>query len=95
MQQIINRKLYDTENAELIATDRYWDGSNFERHGRNIYLYKGNANGNFFSYHTTLWQGERDHIEALTKEQATDLYEDLPEQEIDFEEAFGVEPEGA
>lgn len=94
MQQVINRKLYDTEKAEVVATDRYWDGSNFERHGRNQTLMKG-KNGNFFMHYTTLWQGERNRLEAVTKEQAMDLYEDLPEQEMDFSEAFGVEPEEA
>ena len=33
MKQIINRKVYDTEKATVIASDRYWDGSNFERSG--------------------------------------------------------------
>ena len=94
MQQVINRKLYDTDKAVLIAHNRYWDGNNFERSGRNTYLYKGN-NGNFFSSHITLWQGERDHILALSKKEAMDLYEDLPEQEMDFEEAFGIELEEA
>jgi hypothetical protein len=94
MKQIIDRKVYDTETATLITSDRYWDGSNFERSGRNTYLYK-TKNGNYFSYHTTQWQGERDSIEALTVEQAKDLYEQLPEHEADFEAAFGEKPEEA
>lgn len=94
MQQVINRKLYDTEEAEVIATDRYWDGSNWDRHGRTQTLMRG-KNGNFFVYRETRWQGERDRIEVVSKEQAMDLYEDLPEQEMDYQEAFGVEPEEA
>ena len=94
MKQIINRKVYDTKTATLIASDRYWDGSNFERHGRNTYLYK-TTKGNFFSYHTTQWQGERDSIEALTVDQAKDLYEQLPEHDLSFEVAFGEKPEEA
>lgn len=94
MKQIIDYKLYDTNKAVLVASDRFWDGSNWERHGRNTYLYKG-KNGSFFAHHTTQWQGERDHIEALTIEQAKDLYESLPECDLDFESAFGEKPEEA
>ena len=87
MKQIINRKLYDTEKATLIASDRYWDGSNFERNGRNTYLYR-TPKGAYFRHNTTLWRGERDTIQALTLEQALDLYEKLPEHEVEFTEAF-------
>ena len=91
MQQIIDRKKYDTETATLIASNRYWDGSNFERGGRNTYLYK-TAKGNFFAQHTTQWQGESDTLEALTVDEAKDMYEDLREHDEDFEAAFGVKP---
>jgi hypothetical protein len=94
MKQVINRKVYDTKTATLVASDRFWDGSNWERHGRNTYLYK-TAKGNFFAYHTTQWQGERDSIEALTVDEAKDLYERLPEHDLDFEAAFGEKPEEA
>lgn len=92
MQQIIDSKVYDTDTATLITSDRYWDGSNWERHGRNTYLYK-TPNGRFFAHHTTCWQGERDHIEPLTLEDAKRLYEQLPEYALDFEAAFGEKPE--
>ena len=94
MKQIIDRKVYDTETAQLAASNRYWDGSNWERQGRNTYLYK-TAKGNFFAYHTTQWQGESDTITALTVDEAKDLYEDLREHDQDFEAAFGVKPEEA
>lgn len=94
MKKVIGGKSYDTETAELVASDRYWDGSNWERHGRNTYLYK-TAKGNFFLHHTTMWQGERDSIEPVSVEEAKGYYEQLPEQELDFAEAFGVEPEEA
>lgn len=94
MKQIIDRKLYDTDKSKLVASDRYWDGSNFERHGRNTYLYK-TQNGRFFAYHTTQWQGERNYIEALNDEQAKSLYEELPDHDLEFAVAFGEEPEEA
>ena len=46
-------------------------------------------------HHTTMWQGERDSIEPVSVEEAKGYYEQLPEQELDFAEAFGVEPEEA
>jgi hypothetical protein len=94
MKQIINGKQYDTDKADLVASDRYWDGSNWERNGRNTYLYR-TKRGNYFAHYTTCWQGERNSIAALTIEEAKDLFENLPEQEMTFEEAFGVAPEEA
>ena len=94
MQQIVNGLNYDTEKADLVAHDRYFDGSNWERHGRNTYLYRTKA-GRFFLHHTTLWQGERDHIEPVSPDEARQYYEDLPEHEMAYEEAFGEAPEEA
>ena len=94
MRQIVNGKLYDTEKAQLVAHDRYWDGSNWDRHGRNSYLYK-TRKGNFFVYHQTFWQGERDRIQPVTESEARLWYETLPEHEMEYEEAFGEPPEEA
>jgi hypothetical protein len=94
MQRIINGMNYDTNTAEVVATDRYWDGSNWDRHGRTQTLYK-TKKGNFFMFYETRWQGERDRLEALSVEEAKIQYEELPEQEMDYLEAFGVDPEKA
>ncbi len=91
MERIIDRMRYDTEKSETVASDYYWDGSNYERGGRNTYLMK-TSNGRFFLYRTTLWQGETDTIEPLDADKAKDAYESLPEQTMDFKEAFGEEP---
>ncbi|MFH1147459.1 MAG: hypothetical protein V1736_07105 [Pseudomonadota bacterium] len=74
-------------DAEVIASDCYWDGHNFERHGRNTYLYK-TPKGRYFATYLTMWEGERDHLEPLSVEDAIRLFQDLPEKEMDFEEAF-------
>jgi len=91
MKAVIGGVRYDTEKAQIIAHDCYWDGHNMERNGRNTYLYK-TPNGRYFAVHLTLWQGERDRIEPLTKDEAIYLYERLPEKEVEFEEAFPGEP---
>jgi hypothetical protein len=94
MKQIVNKKVYDTETANLVADDRYWDGSNYDRNGRNNYLFK-TSKGEFFTYHQTCWQGERDRIEPVNKDVAMELYETLPEQSMSYQDAFNVIPEQA
>jgi len=95
MKQVISGIKYDTEKAVIIADDCYWDGHNWERNGRNTFLYK-TQNGRYFVVRQTLWQGERDQLEPLTIDEAIMLYGQLPEKYIEFEEAFpGVEVEEA
>ena len=65
MEQIVNGLKYDTEKADLVASNEYWDGHNWDRDGRNTYLYK-TENGRYFLLHTSRWEGERDRIEPVT-----------------------------
>lgn len=92
MTRIVDGKRYSVKNAELIADDAFWDGHNFERHGRNTFLFK-TKNDNYFSVTRTQWQGERDELTPLTRDEAIALYEQLDDAEaMDFEDAFpGVE----
>ena len=95
MKQVIGGKVYDTETGILVASDRYWDGNNFERHGRNQFLYK-TKKGNVFVLITTLWVGERDKIIPVTKDEAKSLWSSsLIEHEMSYEEAFEETPEEA
>ena len=95
MKQVIDGKQYDTESAILIADDQYWDGHNWERRGKNKYLYK-TKKGNYFLMITTLWAGERDYLKPLPNEEtAKEYYENLPEHEVNWEVAFGRLPEEA
>jgi hypothetical protein len=94
MEQIVDGLKYSTENADLVASDRYRDGSNFDRDGRNTYLYR-TKKGRFFLLHTSRWEGERDSIEPVGEEAARTFYEDLPEHGMSYAEAFGEEPEDA
>ncbi len=97
MKAVIGRIKYDTEKAVLIASNRYWDGSNWIRYGRNIYLWRS-PNGRYFSTNITisgylpmpisLWEGERNTLIPLSLEEAIRLYEELPKKEMEFEEAF-------
>jgi len=95
MNQVIGGKRYNTETATIIASDAYWDGHNFERHGRNTYLYR-TPKGAYFATYLTCWEGENDRIKPLAQDEAIKLFEDLQEKELDFEKAFpGVKVEEA
>lgn len=85
--EVKNGKRYDVSKATLLAGDDYWDGHNYERHGRNSFLYR-TAKGNYFAIHLTRWQGEIDRLEPLTLQEAVNLFENLPEKRISFEQAF-------
>jgi hypothetical protein len=92
MVRIIGRKRYNVKTATLIASDAYWDGNNWERRGRNEFLYR-TPNGGYFTVNLTQWQGERDTLIPVTQEEAIDLFEgSLTEHEVTYAEAFpGVE----
>ncbi len=86
--RIVGKKRYSTKTATLIASDAYWDGSNWERHGRNTFLYR-TPRGAFFTVNLTQWQGEQDTLLPITQDEAIDLYENsLPEHELSYAEAF-------
>lgn len=96
MTRIVGGKRYNTETATLIAHNVYWDGHNFERGGRNCWLYR-TPRGAYFTVTGTFWQGERDTLEPVTEAEARELYEGrLSEHEVSYQEAFpGVTVEEA
>lgn len=86
--RIIDRKRYSTATATLIASDAYWDGHNFERRGRNAFLYR-TPKGAFFVVNQTKWQGEQDTLVPVDIDEAISLYEGpLSEHEVSYEQAF-------
>lgn len=90
IKRIIDRELYNTEKADIVASDEYWDGHNLERQGRNTHLYR-TKKGAFFLGISTQWVGELDRIEPLTLEAAKVQYEQLPKHKMSYKEAFGEE----
>lgn len=87
MERIVDRVRYRVRGSTLLAHDCYWDGRNWERNGRNRFLYR-TPNGRYFAVYLTMWQDERDALVPLTVEEAADLYEELPEHEVEWQEAF-------
>lgn len=88
MTRIVNRTRYDVSTATLLASDAYWDGHNFERRGRNQFLYR-TPRGSYFTVTLTQWQGEQDTIEPVDLDTAISLYEGpLTEHEEEYEAAF-------
>jgi len=96
MAAVHGGKRYDTETATLIADDVYWDGHNFERGGRNTWLYR-TAKGSYFTVTATQWEGERDELTPVSVAEALDLYEEaLPEHVVPYAKAFpGITVEDA
>jgi hypothetical protein len=95
MKRVVGGKRYSVATATLIASDEYWDGHNFEHGGRNTFLYKTRG-GAYFQVNLTQWQGERDNLEPVTRQEAIDLYEGaLTEHPVDYEAAFDAVVEEA
>jgi len=87
-ERIIGRKRYSVETAELIADDCYWDGHNYERSGRQTWLYR-TPKGAFFTVTRTQWQGEDDSLTPISEGEAIELYEGrLSGHHVDYELAF-------
>lgn len=94
LQRVLGGKRYNVATATLLASDEYWDGHSFERDFRNTFLYKTRG-GAYFRVDVNQWQGERDTITPLSRDEARELYENLPVQEVEYEEAFDTVVEEA
>lgn len=94
--QIIDKKRYSTKTATLLAGDDYWDGHNYERSGRQRFLYR-TPKGAYFVVTLSQWKGEQDALTPINQDKAIDLYESsLTEHCVDYEDAFpGVTVEDA
>ena len=88
MQQIINRKIYDTNTASRVTNRGPLN------HGRTSSLYK-TEKGNFFIHSETIWDREYDVITPISEEEAKEVYEAMPYHDMDWETAFGEVPEEA
>ena len=88
ISKVVNGKRYSTDNATLVAHDAYWDGRNFERNGRNTFLYR-TEHGNWFVVNQSQWDGERTQLTPVIESRALELYfGSLEEHEVAFEDAF-------
>ena len=96
MSRVVNQKRYSTKTAELIASNCYWDGHNWERNGRNTFLYR-TPKGAYFMVRLTCWQDERNTLIPIDLDEAIELFEhNLTEHEVSYEKAFpGIKVEDA
>jgi hypothetical protein len=86
--RIVNQRRYSTKTATLLAGDDRWDGHNWERSGRNTFLYK-TPRGAYFVVTLSQWQGEADSLEPITEGEAIRLFEtELTEHRVDYQNAF-------
>lgn len=90
MTAVINRKRYSTATATLLAGNDWWDGHNWERSGRQRYLYR-TPKGALFFVNLTQWQGEASNIEPADEDEALEFFETCARREtnrLDFDAAF-------
>lgn len=86
MTATVNKVRYRVGNSTLLAHDSFG--------GRGVFLYRS-PGGRYFIVRLTQWEGERDTIEPLSEEDAYNLYERLPQKEVNPEEAFSLSIEEA
>ena len=86
-EAVIDRKRYNVETATLLAGDDHWDGHNFERSGRNTWLYR-TPKGSYFSVTLSQWQGEREGLVPLSLDDAISTFEAMSEHRVEYAEAF-------
>ena len=87
MSKIVSGRRYSTKTATVIASDEYWDGYNSDCNGRNTYLLR-TPNGHYFMAMVSMWEDERSCLEPLSENEAIGVYEELPEHEREYEDAF-------
>ena len=85
--KVVRGKRYSTATSELLAGNDYWDGHNYERAGRNTFLYR-TQKGKYFRVDLSQWTGERGGIEPLSEDDALDLWETLSERRVEYDKAF-------
>lgn len=93
LTRIIGGKRFSTETATLLSGNDWFDGHNFERQGRQTYLYRSPA-GAYFCAELSSVQGE-DRIILLSDSEALEMYSIHAEhgkERVPLDEAFpGVE----
>ena len=87
MIQIIDRRRYSVATSTLLAGNDHWDGHNFERSGRNSFLYKTQL-GAYFTVNMSQWQDEQDTLIPCSPDEAIEHFEEMTEHRINFSEAF-------
>ena len=87
MSKVVDGKRYSTETATVLASDEYWDGRNYERSGRNTFLFRTH-HGNYFKVEVSQWQGELNELVPLDENEAIKLYEELSVHTCEYENAF-------
>lgn len=90
MQKVMGGKRYNVRTAILLASDEFGEGYKpAEKRGLYTFLYRTRG-GAFFRVVINIRDDARetDTIEALTKDDAMELYESLPEQHVEYEKAF-------
>jgi len=87
MSKIFGLWRYDTDKSELIASDAYHDGNNWERGGTNTFLFR-TPTGRYLMQYLTTRPDETDFIQPLYLDDALTLWFELDKKYVEFEVAF-------
>lgn len=88
LSRVVAGRRYDVAKSTLLASDRYWDGHTWQRHGRNRFLYR-TPKGAYFLMTVTCGQGERDQLVPVSESEAWAWYKgSLSEHAVPYEDAF-------
>ena len=87
MSKVVDGKRYNTETAIILASDDYFDGYNYERNGRNTFLFR-TPHGRYFKVKVSQWQGELNELVPIDENEAIKLYEELEKHTCEYENAF-------
>lgn len=88
LTRIVDGKKYSVESSQYICGDDYWDGSNWERGGRNRHLYR-TAKGAFFFAVCSQWAGEPcESVVPCSEAEAAEFAEEYCSAS-EYEEHFG------
>lgn len=90
---IIERKRYSTKTATILAGDNTWDGKSYERHGRNIFLYR-TKKGRYFKVIVTRWISEDNTLTPIHRNDAIELYNILDNHFVEYDQAFKEQSNG-
>jgi uncharacterized protein YbdZ (MbtH family) len=79
-------RVFRIETGLLVACDARWDGQEWQRGETFAFLYRSRRNKYFLLRDVRTWC-------VLTVQQARELYAQLPEKVMSFQQAFESEPE--
>ncbi len=87
MIRVYDKLIWDTTKAEIVASNAYFDGKNYEREGTNTFLMR-TQNGRFFLQFNNANDGNKSYLKPLSDDEAMTLFHELEVKEKKFNELW-------